>query len=567
MSNLKGKRVFWHSSAHVLGEAAERHFGCKLCVGPPTDEGFFYEMSMPDHTVVPGDYKSLETIAKSAIKEKQPFVRLEVDKENLLKMFAYTDYKKYMINTKIPDGQKTTVYRCGPMIDLCVGPHVPHTGRIKAFAVTKSSSSYWLGDAANESLQRIYGISFPDTKQLKEWQEFQAEAAKNDHRLIGQNQELFFFHPLSPGSCFFLPRGARIYNALMDMIKEQYRIRGFEEVISPNIYNVKLWEQSGHWQNYEENMFSFDIDKEKFALKPMNCPGHCLMFANRERSWRELPLRFADFGVLHRNEASGALTGLTRVRRFQQDDAHIFCTVGQIKDEIKGCFDFLEYVYGIFGFSFRMKLSTRPEKYVGELTTWNEAERMLEECLTEWGGSWSLNPGDGAFYGPKIDITISDALRRQFQCGTIQLDFQNPERFNLRYQTKVDASSEALNSGLGGDFQRPVMIHRAILGSLERSFALLTESCGGKWPFWISPRQIMVIPVTGIVYGYAEEIRKIFHDRGFYCDVDLGSETMIKKIRNAQMSQYNFTFGNEFPSLIIIIIFSIIILTVYSGWS
>lgn len=325
-----GKYVFWHSSAHILGEACERHYGCHLCMGPPTEDGFYYEMAM-EHTVAQSDYPALETLSKNIVKEKQPFERLVVSKENLLKMFKHNPYKVHIINDKIPDGTSTTVYRCGPLVDLCRGPHVPDTGRIKAFAVAKNSSSYWLGNAENESLQRIYGISFPSSKEMTEWKKFMEEAAKRDHRKIGREQELFFFHELSPGSCFFLPHGARLYNTLVDFIKTEYRKRGFTEVMTPNVYNVKLWETSGHWQNYQENMFSFEVEKEKFALKPMNCPGHCVMFGIRDRSYRDLPIRFADFGVLHRNELSGALTGLTRVRRFQQDDAHIFCRPDQVR--------------------------------------------------------------------------------------------------------------------------------------------------------------------------------------------------------------------------------------------
>ena len=421
----EGKKVFWHSSAHVLGEAAERHYGCHLCIGPPTDDGFYYEMGMGDsgdRVARQEDFGALETLVNSAIKDKQPFERLVVSKEQLLEMFKYNKYKTYIIQTKIPDGTSTTVYRCGPMIDLCVGPHIPHTGRIKAMTVLKNSASYFLGDQANDSLQRLYGISFPDKKQMTEYKNFLAEAAKRDHRRIGREQELFMFHDLSPGSCFWLPHGARIYNTLMDFIKSEYRKRGFDEVITPNMYNSKLWETSGHWANYKDDMFALPVDKETFALKPMNCPGHCLMFAMRDRSYKELPLRFADFGVIHRNEASGALSGLTRVRRFVQDDAHIFCRANQIEEEVVGCFDFLRHVYGLFGFSFKLELSTRPEKYLGEIETWNAAEERLAKALDRFvPGAWELNPGDGAFYGPKIDITISDAMRRSHQCATIQL--------------------------------------------------------------------------------------------------------------------------------------------------
>lgn len=395
----------------------------------------------------------------------------------------------------------------------------------------KNSATYWEGKSDAESLQRIYGISFPDPKQLKEWERIQEEAAKRDHRKIGREQELFFFHELSPGSCFFQPRGAHIYNTLVDFMKNQYKKRGFQEVISPNIYNVKLWETSGHWKYYAENMFSFESEKETFALKPMNCPGHCLIFDHGVRSHRELPLRLADFGVLHRNELSGALSGLTRVRRFQQDDAHIFCTPEQIEDEIKGCLDFLFCVYKVFGYDVKLVLSTRPEKYLGDLDVWNAAEKSLTDALNSSGEKWNLNPGDGAFYGPKIDITVTDALKREFQCGTIQLDFQLPQRFKLGYVTE------------SGEKKHPVIIHRAILGSVERQLAILTENYGGKWPFWLSPRQAMVIPVSNKddLKCYAEDVCKQLHEIGFMVEVDLDSGDMLnKKIRNAQLAQFNF---------------------------
>lgn len=555
-----GKKVFWHSSAHILGEATERHYGCHLCIGPPTDDGFFYEMSIPENRVVEStDYQPLETIVNSIVKEKQTFERLVISKENLLEMFKHNKYKQVIIKSKIPDGTSSTVYRCGPLIDLCRGPHIPDSGKVKAFAVMKNSASYFLGHAKNDSLQRIYGVSFPDKKQMKEHKEFLAEAAARDHRKIGVAQELFFFHEYSPGTSFWLPHGARIYNALLNLMRDEYRKRGFEEVITPNMYNVKLWETSGHWQNYADDMFSFELEKEKWALKPMNCPGHCLMFKFRNRSHRELPLRLADFGVLHRNEASGALTGLTRVRRFQQDDAHIFCTPEQVKDEIRSCFEFLKYVYGVFGFTFKLKLSTRPEKYLGEIATWDAAEKQLAEALDEFsatsGSQWELNPGDGAFYGPKIDITISDALRRQFQCATIQLDFQLPQKFELEYatggqplitaeKTEADTAAQAAQelSNTKAALARPVMIHRAILGSLERMIAILTEHFAGKWPFWLSPRQIVVIPITGIYTDYAEEVRKLLHEAGFFVEVDNSPNTIKKKVLNAQQDRYNFAF-------------------------
>ncbi|XP_032781134.2 threonine--tRNA ligase 1, cytoplasmic isoform X1 [Daphnia magna] len=522
------QKVFWHSTAHILGEALERCYGGCLCYGPPIENGFYYDMFIQDQQVSNFDFPVLENVMKAAIKEKQPFERLEMKKEDLLEMFKYNEFKVRILNEKV-DTPTTTAYRCGPLIDLCLGPHVRHTGKIKAFQITKNSSTYWEGKADAESLQRVYGISFPDNKQLKEWQRIQEEAAKRDHRKLGREYELFFFHELSPGACFFTPHGAHIYNTLVDFLRNEYRQRGFQEVITPNVYNSKLWLTSGHWQHYSENMFSFEVEKETYAMKPMNCPGHCLLFDHRVRSWRELPLRLADFGVLHRNELSGALSGLTRVRRFQQDDAHIFCTMGQIKNEINGALAFLRDVYQIFGFTFQLRLSTRPEKYLGEIETWNHAEKELTESLNEFGEAWQLNPGDGAFYGPKIDITIMDALRRPHQCATIQLDFQLPIRFNLSFINE------------SGEKEKPVIIHRAILGSVERMIAILTESYAGKWPFWLSPRQCVVVPVGPMFDGYAQQVREQIAAAGFRitADIDAG-DTMNKKIRNGQLSQHNF---------------------------
>lgn len=532
--NDEAKRVYWHSSAHILGEACERHYGCNLCIGPPVEDGFYYEMGMADdRTVAAPDYQPLETLIKTIFKEKQPFERVVITKEGLLEMFKHNPFKQHIIKDKIADGESTTVYRCGPLIDLCRGPHVPHTGRIKTLAILKNSASYFLGDANNASLQRIYGISFPDKKLMDEHKKFLEEAAKRDHRKIGKEQDLFFFNEMSPGSCFFMPRGARIYNTLLDLMKSEYRKRGYHEVISPNMFNSKLWQTSGHWANYQEDMFILDVDKEKFGLKPMNCPGHCLIFRHRARSHRELPLRMADFGVLHRNEASGALTGLTRVRRFQQDDAHIFCMPEQIEEEVAGVFDFLQKVYGIFGFPFKLELSTRPDKYLGEIETWNNAEKMLENALNKFApGKWEMNPGDGAFYGPKIDITISDALKRNHQCATIQLDFQLPQRFELEYDAAVKSDKP----------DRPVMIHRAILGSLERCIAILTEHFAGKWPFWLSPRQVVVIPVDPKFAPYATEVATLLDSQGIFADADLSGDTLNKKIRNGEIAQYNFIF-------------------------
>ncbi|XP_023249300.1 threonine--tRNA ligase, cytoplasmic [Seriola lalandi dorsalis] len=526
----EAQAVYWHSSAHILGEAMEKVYGGCLCYGPPIENGFYYDMFLENNEgVSSNDFPCLENLCKKIIKEKQPFERLEIKKETLLEMFKYNKFKCRILNEKVTT-PTTTVYRCGPLIDLCRGPHVRHTGKIKALKIHKNSSTYWEGKADMETLQRIYGISFPDTKMLKEWEKFQEEAKNRDHRKLGREQDLFFFHDLSPGSCFFLPKGAFIYNTLIEFIRSEYRKRGFQEVVTPNMYNSKLWQTSGHWQHYSENMFSFEVEKETFALKPMNCPGHCLMFDHRPRSWRELPIRMADFGVLHRNELSGALTGLTRVRRFQQDDAHIFCSMDQIEEEIKGCLDFLRTVYGVFGFTFKLNLSTRPEKFLGDPEVWDQAEKQLENSLNDFGEKWVLNQGDGAFYGPKIDIQIKDAIGRYHQCATIQLDFQLPIRFNLTFVSHD-----------GDDKKRPVIIHRAILGSVERMIAILTENYGGKWPLWLSPRQVMVVPVGPTCEEYAQKVKQEFHNSGFMTDVDLDPGcTLNKKIRNAQLAQYNF---------------------------
>uniref|UniRef100_A0A803LRY7 threonine--tRNA ligase n=1 Tax=Chenopodium quinoa TaxID=63459 RepID=A0A803LRY7_CHEQI len=466
----EGRDTFWHSSAHILGQALETEYGCKLCIGPCTTRG-------------------------------------EVE-----------------IINDLPEDKTITVYRCGPLVDLCRGPHIPNTSFAKALSCLKASSAYWRGDKNRESLQRVYGISYPDSKRLKEYLRQLEEAKKYDHRILGVKQELFFCHPLSPGSWFFLPLGARIYNKLMDFIRSEYRNRGYEEVISPNIYNMQLWETSGHAANYKENMFVLEIEKQEFGLKPMNCPGHCLMFEHRVRSYRGIHLTYHCW-----NEASGALTGLTRVRRFQQDDAHIFCREGQVKDEVRAALDFINYVYGKFGFTFELKLSTRPESFLGEKETWDKAEAALTEALDEFGKPWQLNEGDGAFYGPKIDISVSDALKRKFQCATLQLDFQLPSRFNLSYSAEDEAKRE-----------RPVIIHRAILGSVERMFAILLEHFKGKWPFWLSPRQAIVCTVSEKSSAYAHEVRDHIHQAGYHVDVDTSDKTINKKVREAQMSQYNY---------------------------
>uniref|UniRef100_A0A8C4EPV8 threonine--tRNA ligase n=1 Tax=Dicentrarchus labrax TaxID=13489 RepID=A0A8C4EPV8_DICLA len=440
----------------------------------------------------------------------------EVCREGASEFGLYVDH--LLDNSKL---RLQLVEECGDSIAVCNGPLLPHTGLLKVFKMLQSSG-----------LVRLLGVAFPGEKDKQEWEREQEEARRRDHRRIGTDQELFFFNDVSPGSCFFLPKGAHIYNTLTDFIKSEYRRRGFTEVVTPTLYSTALWERSGHWEHYSENMFTVTSEgSQTYALKPMNCPAHCLMFEQRVRSWRELPLRWADFGALHRNELSGALGGLTRVRRFCQDDAHIFCTPEQLEEEIVACLDFVRRVYQVFGFSFHCLLSTRPTPCLGEPEQWDNAEQQLERSLQQFGERWELNPGDGAFYGPKIDILIKDAIGRQHQCATIQLDFQLPIRFDLQYV------------GRDGQLHRPVMIHRAVLGSLERMIAILAENFGGKWPLWLSPMQVMVIPVGGNSESYGKQVVQQFHEAGFMVDLnDDQGATLNKKIRSAQLAQYNYIF-------------------------
>lgn len=520
------QQVFWHSSAHILGECLEHHFKAHLTFGPPLEDGgFFYDSHINNH-IKDEDYPKIETTFHQFCQEEQPFERLELKKEEALDLFAYNPFKIQLINESIKDNTTLTAYRCGKLIDLCRGPHIPHTGHVKAFRVWRTSSVHWKHDQSNQMLQRVYGISFPTPKQLREWDILQKRKAELDHRKLGKDQELFFVHPHSPGSYFFLPHGTRIYNALINRIKREYRKRGFEEVISPTIYHQDLWKISGHAGHYAKNMFHLQDD---YSMKPMNCPGHCLLFGHRTRSYRELPFRIADFSVLHRNELSGTLTGLTRVRRFVQDDAHIFCASDQIESEILNALDFIKTIYDELSLSFTLELSTRPEKYLGTAEQWQYAEKQLSIAIEKAKLPFSINEGDGAFYGPKIDIHATDKMNRSHQLATIQLDFNLPERFKLEFIRETSDIPE-----------RPVIIHRAVLGSVERMIAILIEHFEGKWPFWLSPRQACIIPVHQEFSNYAQSVRDALHNAGFYADHDNTNKTLQYKIRHAQQLRYNY---------------------------
>ena len=552
----EAKVVFWHSSAHILGASLEKIYGAQLCIGPPLNPGFFYDSYLGNNHLTQDNYSEITKGATEFINQKHPFQRVVLSKQEALELFNYNPFKVQLIQNKIPENGKTTAYRCGHFIDLCTGPHVPDTGKIKAFSVTNNSSAYWLGKAENDSLQRVYGVSFPTKKELEEYIKIQEEAAKRDHRKLGVAQELYFWHPFSAGSTFFDQNGARIYNKLIEFIRGEYAVRGFTEVISPNLYSANLWKTSGHYAKYKDDMFMFDVEGQEFGMKPMNCPGHCLIFDHSLRSYKDLPLRFAEFGVLHRNELSGVLTGLLRVRRFVQDDSHIFCRRDQISEEVDRCLDFLDYVYRQFGFEYELDLSTKPANALGSDGLWAEAERQLAESLNKFGKPWKINAGDGAFYGPKIDIKVYDALKRKHQCGTIQLDFNLPKRFNLQYKTGTpDKASEnepmtyddMVEQTVKVGFDRPVIIHRAVLGSIERMMAILTEQTGGKWPFWMNPKQVALIPVSEAHIEFAEKVKNRLLLEGFFAEVEYASLTLNKKIRNAQIAQFNFiaVIGNS----------------------
>ena len=526
-----GKHVFWHSSAHVLGNALVNLYGCKLVNGPPIEEGFYYDIDT-EHTLGEGDFKKIEKEMMKIIQKNSKFIRNYKSKDELLEMYKENECKKYFIS-KIDENQISIFYN-DDFYDMCMGPHLYSTRMIKAIKITKSSSCYFLNDAKNKSLQRIYGVSFPTKEMMKDYEETQRRAKEMDHRKIGKELDLYFFNDYSPGSCFWLPEGTVIYNRLIEFIRSEYLKRGFKEVITPNMYHIDLWKESGHYQNYKENIYA--IEGEDFALKPMNCPGHCVMFRNTTRSYKELPLRLADFGVLHRNECSGSLTGLTRVRRFQQDDAHIFCAKSSIKKEIEGAIAFLKCVYNLFDFKYELYLSTRPEKFLGEIEDWDKAEQELKDAILSSGHTYTLNEGDGAFYGPKIDIILFDAFNRRTQCATIQLDFQLPQRFNLKFINEL------------GELERPVMIHRAILGSVERFVAILVESYGKNMPFWLHPRQIAFCLVGGdAASAYVSDLEKdlkILEPSMGIRIYDESKDTFNKKVRKA------VTDGNKIVAIV-----------------
>lgn len=514
-----------HSAAHVMAAAIKRLWPeARLAFGPHTEDGFYYDIEMA-HRLAPEDFEKIEAEMQKEVDARHPFVREEVGRDAAIARFEQMGetFKVEAIGS-IPGGATLTLYRSGDFVDLCRGPHVRHTGEVRAFKVMSIAGAYWRGDEKRPQLQRVYGTAFPDRKELKEYLRLLEEAKARDHRKLGKELGLFHFDPIAPASPFFTGRGAAIYNLLQAYVRRLYCRHGYQEVITPQIFDMDLFRTSGHYEHYKENMFACEIDERQFGVKPMNCPGHCILFRQTRHSYRDLPQRIADFGRLHRYERAGVIHGLTRVRSFCQDDAHIFCTPDQVGQEIAGVTNMILECYRTFGFDQPdIEVSTRPASYLGELETWNRAEASLMAALDAAGLPYKINHGDGAFYGPKIDFKVRDALRRSWQLGTVQLDFQLPERFGLEYVAPDDSRG------------RPVMIHRAMLGSLERFFGVYLEHVAGRFPTWLAPVQVAILPITDAQHAWAHEVEAALVGRGLRVHTDLRNEKLGLKIREATL--------------------------------
>ncbi|OOR17861.1 threonine--tRNA ligase [Bacillus cereus] len=533
----EGVEIARHSAAHILAQAVKRIYGdVKLGVGPVIENGFYYDMDLQSSVNVE-DLPKIEKEMKNIINENVKIERVEISREEAKKLFQeMNDSLKLELLEAIPNEESVTLYKQGEFVDLCRGPHLPSTGYLKAFQLTHVSGAYWRGDSNNQVLQRIYGVAFASQKELENYLHFVEEAAKRNHRKLGSELELFMFSEEAPGMPFYLPKGQIIRNELEAFLRKIQNEYNYQEVRTPFMMNQELWEKSGHWGHYKDNMYFSEVDNKSFALKPMNCPGHMLMFKNKLHSYRELPIRMCEFGQVHRHEFSGALNGLLRVRTFCQDDAHLFVTPEQIEDEIKSVMAQIDYVYKTFGFEYEVELSTRPEDSMGDDKLWEQAELALENVLQSLNYKYRLNEGDGAFYGPKIDFHIKDALNRSHQCGTVQLDFQMPEKFDLNY---IDENNEK---------RRPVVIHRAVLGSLDRFLAILIEHFGGAFPAWVAPVQVKVIPVSNAVHEqYANRIADKLAQAGIRVERDIRDEKLGYKIREAQMQKvpYVLVIGDK----------------------
>jgi len=533
------ENMYWHTTSHIMAQAVKRLFPeAKITIGPAIEKGFYYDFDV-EKPFTEEDLKSIEEEMKKIIKEDLEIERFELPREEAIKFMEERNepYKVELIK-ELPEGEVISFYKQGEFTDLCRGPHLPTTGAVKAIKLLSSSGAYWRGDEHNKMLQRIYGISFPKASELEEYLNMIEEAKKRDHRKLGKELDLFFFDETAPGMAYWMPKGFKMMNILIDLWRKEHEKRGYLEFSGPQLNSSELWKTSGHWDHYKEDMFVLtDSDGKEQALKPMNCPNAIKIFASKLRSYKDLPLRFNDIDVIHRNEKSGQLNGLFRVRMFRQDDAHNFITEEQIGSEIKDIIEIAKYLYGIFGLEFELTLSTRPDDFMGDIELWNKAEANLKEVLDELcgEGNYRINEGDGAFYGPKIDIQMKDCLGREWQMGTVQVDFQLPLRFNLSY---IDSN---------GEKKTPILIHRALFGSFERFIGIITEHFAGAFPVWLAPIQVKVLPISDSQKDYAEEVIKKLQSKGIRVELDDRQEKIGYKIREAQLSKvpYMLILGDK----------------------
>lgn len=526
--DIEGKKIFWHTSSHLMAYAIKELWPeTKFAIGPAIDNGFYYDIDLEER-ITPEDLQKIEDKMAEIVKKAYDVEASKMKRQEAIEYFEKEgqDYKVELI--KDLDDEEVYIYKIGDFVDLCKGPHIENIKSIKAIKLLSVAGAYWRGDSDNKMLQRIYGISFMKKKQLDEYLQRIEEAEKRDHRKIGKELDLFTMRDEGPGFPFFLPHGMILKNNLLNWWRNILLERGYGEIQTPIILNEALWHRSGHWDHYKDNMYFTKIDNEDYAVKPMNCPGSILVYEENTHSYRDLPIRLSEFGQVHRHELSGALHGLFRVRTFTQDDAHVYCLPSQVKDEVFKMIDLADLLYSTFGFKYKIELSTRPDDFMGKIEDWNIAEKNLKDALEEKGLKYEINEGDGAFYGPKIDFHLEDAIGRTWQCGTIQLDFQMPQNFELSYINE------------NGEKARPVMLHRALLGSIERFMGILIEHFAGKFPLWLSPVQIQIIPVSEKFYEYAEDLRKKFKEKGFRVEIDERAEKVGYKIRQAQLKKINY---------------------------
>ena len=525
------RRTYWHTCSHVLAQAVKRLYPeVKLAIGPSIAEGFYYDMDSP-FPFTPEVMEKIEAEMRKICKEKLKLERFELPREEAIKFMEEKEepYKVELIRD-LPEDAVISFYKQGEFTDLCAGPHLDSTGRIKGNAIklTACNAAYWRGDSNRQTLQRIYGIAFPKKEELDAYLQRIEEAKKRDHRKLGRELGLFMLTDEGPGFPFFLPKGMVLKNTLIDYWRQVHKKYGYVEISTPIILNRKLWERSGHWDHYKQNMYTTVIDEEDYAIKPMNCPGGMMVYASEPHSYRDLPMRVGELGLVHRHELSGALHGLFRVRCFTQDDAHIFMTPEQLKDEIKNVVKLFDEVYSVFGLPYKIELSTMPEDHIGTVEEWEHNQDILKEAITEMGKDFEVNEGDGAFYGPKLDFHLADSLGRTWQCGTVQLDSQLPERFELEYV------------GEDGQKHRPIMLHRVVLGSIERFIGVITEHFAGAFPTWLSPVQVKILTITDRADEYAKQVAAKLDAQGFRVELDLRNEKIGKKIREAQLEKDPF---------------------------